>query len=83
MAHKPRSFNPVFHTQPSGVKGDLFTKIWYTSDTIAKGIQHYHLSKILLIAHDPNIPRLGLQRKAYEQTVDVCSHKQPSRFDKC
>jgi hypothetical protein len=83
MAHKPRSFNPIFHTQPSGVKGNLFTKIWYTSDTIAKGIQHYHLSKILLIAHDPNIPRLGLQRKAYEQTVNVYSHKQPSRFDKC
>ncbi|CAD0115544.1 unnamed protein product, partial [Aureobasidium uvarum] len=70
MAHKPRTFSPIFQCQPSGLRGNLFTKTWYTSDTIAKGIQHYHLSKILLIAHDPNIPRLGLQRKAFEQTVD-------------
>ncbi|THY30910.1 hypothetical protein D6D01_03088, partial [Aureobasidium pullulans] len=69
MAHKPRSFNPIFQSQPSGM-GSSFTKTWYAGDTIAKGIQHYHLSKILLVAHDPNIPRLGLQRKAFEQTVD-------------
>lgn len=70
MAHKPRSFNPIFQSQPPGM-GSSFTKTWYAGDTIAKGIQHYHLSKILLVAHDPNIPRLGLQRKAFEHTVDV------------
>ncbi|KAG9739590.1 hypothetical protein KCU73_g9438, partial [Aureobasidium melanogenum] len=70
MAHKPRSFSPIFQSQPSGEKGDVFTKTWYAGDTIAKGVQHYHLSKILLVAHDPNIPRLGLHRKAFEQAVD-------------
>jgi hypothetical protein len=83
MAHKPRSFNAIFQSQPSGTQGDLFTKTWYTGDAIAKGIQHYHLSKILLVAHDPNIPRLGLQRKTYEQTVDVRSIQEPLSFDNC
>ncbi|KAH0378981.1 hypothetical protein KCU92_g8410, partial [Aureobasidium melanogenum] len=74
MAHKPRSFSPIFQSQPSGEKGDVFTKTWYAGDTIAKGVQHYHLSKILLVAHDPNIPRLGLHRKAFEQANELRSH---------
>ncbi|KAI4746375.1 hypothetical protein E4T50_03246 [Aureobasidium sp. EXF-12298] len=74
MAHKPRSFSPIFQSQSSGEKGDVFTKTWYAGDTIAKGVQHYHLSKILLVAHDPNIPRLGLHRKTFEQAVDVSFH---------
>lgn len=77
MAHKPRSFNPIFQSQPSGKKGDLFKKTWYAGDTIAKGVQHYHLSKILLIAHDPNIPRLGLHRRSFEQAVDVSFDTSP------
>ncbi|KAI5201310.1 hypothetical protein E4T39_05288 [Aureobasidium subglaciale] len=71
MAHRPPCFNPIFQSQPSSMSGSLFTKTYFTGDVIAKGVQHYHLSKILLVAHDPNVPRLGLQRKAYEQTVDV------------
>ncbi|KAH0337539.1 hypothetical protein KCU81_g8071, partial [Aureobasidium melanogenum] len=74
MTHKPQSFSPIFQSQPSGEQGDLFTKTWYAGDTIAKGIQHYHLSKILLVAHDPDIPRLGLHRKAFEQANELRSH---------
>ncbi|KAI5253972.1 hypothetical protein E4T42_02538 [Aureobasidium subglaciale] len=70
MAHRPPCFNPIFQSQPSGIAGSMFAKTYFTGDVIAKGVQHYHLSKILLVAHDPNVPRLGLQRKAYEQTVD-------------
>ena len=33
--------------------------MWFYSDEIVVGWQHYHLAKILLCAHNPTIPRLG------------------------
>lgn len=70
MVHKPPYFSPIYQSQPSE-GGSAFTKTWYAGETIAKGVQHYHLSEILLVAYDPTVPRVGYQRRAFEKTIDV------------
>ncbi|KAK4506883.1 hypothetical protein PRZ48_000616 [Zasmidium cellare] len=66
---KPASFTPVFHREPT--ESEVFPEIWYVSDSHATGIQHYHLSLILLTSHNPSIPRLGPGRTAALKTMDA------------
>ncbi|KAL0260544.1 hypothetical protein SLS55_004233 [Diplodia seriata] len=59
---KPPSFSPIFYRVPDGVN-NTFPEIWLLSDAVTTGLQHYHLAKILLTAHDPKVPRLGPGQK--------------------
>lgn len=59
---KPTSFTPMFVGTPSVLDDDVntvFPQIWYVSDAVTTGCQHYHLAHILLLAHSPRLPRLG------------------------
>ena len=54
---KPDSFTPIYYMAASA--DEVFPQLWFASDEVVVGLQHYHLAKILLSAHDPSIPRLG------------------------
>lgn len=66
---KPASFTPVF-SQPADTTGTLFPELWFVGEDVVTGLQHYHLSRILLAAHNPRIPRLGPGRAAALRAMD-------------
>lgn len=68
MAHKPPTFSPIFYQGPS--KDKVFPEIWLLSDAAVAGLQHY-LANILLVAHDPKIPRIGPRQKSVLRAIGV------------
>lgn len=68
MALKPSSFLPMYHRDPGD--GEFFPEIWLFGDAIVTGLQHYYLARILLTAHDPNLPRLGPASKSALRRMD-------------
>ncbi|KAF2721018.1 hypothetical protein K431DRAFT_285277 [Polychaeton citri CBS 116435] len=65
---KPLSFQPVYYAEAS--EGRVFPELMFVNDEVPTGLQHYHLNKILLSAHNPYIPRLGPKRAAALKQMD-------------
>ncbi|KAF7542237.1 hypothetical protein G7Z17_g11763 [Cylindrodendrum hubeiense] len=56
MMRNPSSFTPVMIRRRQ--KGEVFPDIWLLNDCVAAGLQYFHLARILLVVHDPRVPRL-------------------------
>ncbi|TKA76956.1 hypothetical protein B0A49_01731 [Cryomyces minteri] len=67
-AFKPPSFSPIFFRDWDTT--NVFPEIWLLGDAVVTGLQHYHLAKILLTAHNPKTPRLGPGRMAALRIMD-------------
>ena len=65
---KPASWTPVYYRVPG--EDEVFPEIWYVGDDIIVGMDHYHIARILLCAHNPKMPRLGPNRTAAIQAAD-------------
>ena len=65
---KPASWTPVYHRVPG--EDEVFPEIWYMGDDIIVGMDHYHIARILLSAHNPKLPRLGPKRTAAIKATD-------------
>ncbi|TDZ23537.1 Adhesion and hyphal regulator 1 [Colletotrichum orbiculare MAFF 240422] len=65
IASVPDSFMPVFIAPSAGE--DVFPEVHLLNESVILGMQHYHLNRILLMAHNPNMPRLG---KIASQSMD-------------
>ncbi|EKG17942.1 hypothetical protein MPH_04799 [Macrophomina phaseolina MS6] len=74
---KPPSFSPIYYREPDG-QSVVFPEVWLLSDAVTTGLQHYHLAKILLTAHNPKVPRLGPGQKHALTKMDVSMF--PSRW---
>jgi hypothetical protein len=68
MEYKPRCFSPMFYEGPQD--GEALPEIWMMNDAVATGMQHYYLGRILLRAHNPKEPRLGLAGQVSKQKMD-------------
>jgi len=66
---KPGSFTPIYFREADLQNGMAFPELWFVGDEILTGLHHYHLSRILLSAYNPNIPRLGPRRAAADATI--------------
>ncbi|KAH8898908.1 hypothetical protein GQ53DRAFT_635294, partial [Thozetella sp. PMI_491] len=53
---KPWIFQPIWSDQS---ESGFFINEVYLNAPVVMGVQHYHLARMLLIAHDPSAPRLG------------------------
>lgn len=58
-SHKPLSFSSIHYKEPNHHNGEVFPQIWYLADTHVSGLLYLDLARILLIAYDPTVPRLG------------------------
>lgn len=67
-ALKPASFEPLFQSPPSGEHN--FGQQIFMSDEQPTGLQHYHLARILLSAHDPQAPRCGIRKVVAQKAGD-------------
>ena len=65
---KPPSFTPVYYKEAD--EENIFPDIWFLSDEILIGLQHYHIAQILLAAHNPKLPRLGPSRATALRVMD-------------
>jgi len=65
---KSSSFTPLYYKEAD--KGNMFPEIWFISDEHIVGWQHYYISKLLLAAHDPKVPRLGPSRANSLRAID-------------
>ncbi|KAF6813993.1 arca-like protein [Colletotrichum plurivorum] len=70
MGAVPESFQPVFVRNPPTGEGDVFPEILLLSDAVVVGMQHFHLNRLLLTAHNPNVPRLGKNQKMAARALD-------------
>ncbi|KAG9848687.1 hypothetical protein KCU86_g3293, partial [Aureobasidium melanogenum] len=64
----PSSYRPIIYRDPG--QGNAFSEIAYLSSASVVGLQHYHLASMLLCAHDPRVPRVGIARMSASQAVD-------------
>ncbi|KAM0721298.1 hypothetical protein Q7P37_003586 [Cladosporium fusiforme] len=70
FSSKPASFLPVFEKKASESE-NVFPELHYVADDVVTGMQHYYLARILLVAHNPKIPRLGPLRTAALRAADA------------
>ncbi|QDS73628.1 hypothetical protein FKW77_002104 [Venturia effusa] len=68
MAYKPPSFTPIYYREPG--ENDMFPEIWMNGQVAGTGMLHYRLTRILLTAHSPKIPRLGPGQRAALREAD-------------
>lgn len=68
MAYKPPSFTPIYYKEPAD--NEMFPEIWMNGQVAGTGMLHYRLTKILLTAHSPKIPRLGPGQRAALREAD-------------
>ncbi|UPK95355.1 hypothetical protein LCI18_006290 [Fusarium solani-melongenae] len=66
---KPDSFTPIYLSQPSN--GQLYPDFWVYNESVAAGLQHYHLARILLLSHNPSLPRIGSAKTIAKKKIDV------------
>ncbi|RDW72211.1 hypothetical protein BP5796_08245 [Coleophoma crateriformis] len=67
----PPSFKPIYEESADPDQGQLFPVLWFAIDCHASGKQYLAISKILLLAHDPNVASLGLDRIAKQKDNDA------------
>ncbi|CAI0646505.1 unnamed protein product [Colletotrichum noveboracense] len=63
---KPWYFQPMWANQDAGL---FLPEEQYITDAAVTGLQHYHLSRMLLIAHNPKVPRLGTAFRVMEEEL--------------
>ncbi|KAI5920646.1 hypothetical protein F4810DRAFT_702816 [Camillea tinctor] len=68
MESKPASFTPIFVSEPT--HGDLLPEVWLFNGFVAAGLQYYYLCRLLLIAHDPKTPRIGIRQKETSRLME-------------
>lgn len=68
-ASKPDSFCHVYVRQARGE--ETFPWVVFLNNTIMVALQYYYLVRILLTAHNPKIPRLGIAYKVASRSIDV------------
>lgn len=64
----PSSYRPLIYQDPG--QASPFPEIAFLSSAAVIGLQHYHLASMLLCAHDPSIPRVGIAHISASEAVD-------------
>ena len=60
---RPSSFSPIYQRSRDPTAGRWFPDICYATDDHVCGVQFLVLAKLLLITHDPTLPRIGSKVK--------------------
>lgn len=77
----PDCFKPIYYQDRNPDEGRYFPQIWHTAGCQVLAVQHLEFGKIALVAHNPNLQRIGFgaragqkaQEKAFlESTRRIC-----------
>ncbi|KAL0932155.1 arca-like protein [Colletotrichum truncatum] len=69
MRSVPETFLPIYFNPSTG--NAPFPEVLFLTESVVVGLQFYHLNRILLMAHNPNMPRLGKNQKLAARALDV------------
>lgn len=74
MKSKPPTFEPIFIQERQENDADrMFPEVILLNNSVILGLQYYYLCRMLLIAFDPGIPRLGFEHRVAMRAIDVSS----------
>ncbi|KAL1875484.1 hypothetical protein VTK73DRAFT_10034 [Phialemonium thermophilum] len=65
-SERPWYFGPVWFDNSES----FLPREMYINDAVVTGVQHYHLARILLTAHNPTMPKLGPGQFAAAKAMD-------------
>ncbi|CAJ0547154.1 Ff.00g017810.m01.CDS01 [Fusarium sp. VM40] len=65
---KPDSFDPIYTC--SHPEGRALPDVWVYNESVAAGLQYYHLGRMLLISHDPRLPKIGPAKKKEMKRIE-------------
>ncbi|EGU89150.1 hypothetical protein FOXB_00335 [Fusarium oxysporum f. sp. conglutinans Fo5176] len=71
---KPDSFDPIYTCD--NPEKQVLPDIWLYSEPVAAGLQYYHLSRMLLMSHDPRLPKIGLARNRTMKQIESAQSPQ-------
>ncbi|KAM0469246.1 hypothetical protein ACHAP7_010144 [Fusarium lateritium] len=66
---KPDSFEPIYTC--GNPKERVLPDIWVYDESVAAGLQYYHLGRMLLVSHDPRLPKIGLAKSRAIKRIEV------------
>lgn len=61
---RPTSFDPIYFCTQDPLNGRYFPEVCYATDEHVAAAHFFHLAKLLLATHDPNLPRIGPRMKS-------------------
>ena len=93
-SRRPASFDPIYFRTQDPPNGRYFPEVCYVTDEHVAAAHFVHMAKLLLITHDPSLPRIGPRMKsatlAMQETalshvrslvgIAVCNNFIPARF---
>ncbi|KAF5678640.1 hypothetical protein FCIRC_6414 [Fusarium circinatum] len=66
---KPDSFDPIYTCIHSDEQ--VLPDICLYSEPVAAALQYYHLGRMLLISHDPRLPKIGLAKNRAMKRIEL------------
>ncbi|KAJ3545699.1 hypothetical protein NM208_g2387 [Fusarium decemcellulare] len=66
---KPDSFTPIYTCEHPD--GRLFPEIWLYNESTAAGLQYYHLGRMLLMSHNPRLPKIGPTKSRAMKRIEL------------
>jgi hypothetical protein len=70
--NKPSTFLPIWEELPGDSSDLTFPLAWCREDIHLVGLQHYHLSRILLAIFDPRVMKPGFESFKRSMDANVC-----------
>ena len=69
---KPDSFDPFYTCNHPDER--VLPDVWVYNESVAAGLQYYHLGRMLLVSHDPRLPKIGPTRNKAIKRMEVYKH---------
>ncbi|CEI63536.1 unnamed protein product [Fusarium venenatum] len=66
---KPDSFDPIYICKH--LDGQVLPDVWVYNESVAAGLQYYHLGRMLLISHDPRLPKIGPAKNREMKRIEI------------
>ncbi|KAL6918699.1 hypothetical protein FSST1_002725 [Fusarium sambucinum] len=66
---KPDSFDPIYTCKHPD--GRVLPDVWVYNESVAAGLQYYHLGRMLLISHDPRLPKIGPAKNRAMKRIEM------------
>ncbi|KAF4440320.1 ARCA-like protein [Fusarium acutatum] len=68
---KPQTFTPVFYQERDLSQGVSFPVVSVLLDSCAFGLSHYYFAMLMMLVHDPRMPKVGTQYLKCQKEIRI------------